>query len=90
MRGSRPTSSTPALAATASSQPWKSNSGTAVMATVVSIAPSPHRARLATACAGQYPAASGCSDTSQPRNRTSSPDIDGSAPGSPPAPRASP
>ena len=51
--GSLATSSTPALAATAASQPWKSNSGSAVMATVVSMAAVPHSARLATACAGQ-------------------------------------
>ena len=35
------------------SQPWKSNSGSVVMATVVSMAPTPLSAALATAWAGQ-------------------------------------
>ena len=52
-------SSRPASFATPASQPVKSNSGSVVMATTVSIAPTPARAWLATAWAGQYPAASG-------------------------------
>ena len=49
----------PASSASTASQPVKSNSGWAVIAVVESIAPRPQSAWLATAWAGQYPAASG-------------------------------
>ena len=51
--GRRAVSVRPASAATGASQPVKSNSGSVVMATTVSIVPSPHSAWLATAWAGQ-------------------------------------
>ena len=63
----------PASAARPASHPTKSNSGCAVIAVTESIAPRPHRAWLATACAGQYPVASGVLATCQARNARSSP-----------------
>ena len=63
----------PASAASASSHPTKSNSGWAVIAVVVSMAPRPVRAWFATAWAGQYPAASGCVAACQARKASSSP-----------------
>jgi hypothetical protein len=72
-------------------QPTQSNSGIAQAAVDVSSTASPHNAWLATACAGQNPAASGYCSMLHFRNCTSSPVSAGfPAPASGVRPRASP